>query len=664
MRKKHFTYEYFFTLTLIIFFSFFLIELLFRIFSPFTLLSFEFVRIIFFNLAMSMMFAFITMFFRFRNGRKALAFVLFILTTYVFFQQTFYDYLSRYITLQDSTYGVDKVIAFAVDFILSINLIHLIYYVPFLLMITVMKKLDHQPITFKFWPVLLTFLMVLVMHGASIGLLFINVDDEQLNKPYDVYQKVEHSSEAINQIGIFRYLFRDVINFINPSQQITIIAKPNEDPIIDDPDKEATITIDDTNWQELIANETDDEMLIIDEYLINQDIDLINEMTGIFKDKNLVFVMVEAFDYMAIDKELTPTLYKMATEGWFFDNFYSPQFSCATGQSEFTGLLGLIPEPGKCTINNFADNDYFASMFNIFNNEGYYSSSYHNWTDQYYDRLTLHANMYSDHFYNYDELPFKTIQGWQSDKELFELALPYFVDQEKFFSFVITSSTHFPYDVDSTLGNRYLDKIELVHPDYPMVIKRYLSKAMELDLGFAYLFDELAAKGKLDDTVFVLYSDHHPLKTDTDLFDLYSYNDQDRSSEYRLSNTPFIIYNTMITASIKHLPISPIDILPTLANLFDLQHDPRLYLGQDYFDENAKIVYFSNGSWLSEDGYYDASLGQFEPITQGIEIDIDELNILNDKVKNTFNIARLIYRNDYYKHRHDIVFPTIIEALN
>ena len=60
-------------------------------------------------------------------------------------------------------------------------------------------------------------------------------------------------------------------------------------------------------------------------------------MTGIFKDKNLILIMVEAFDMIAINEKLTPTLYKLSTEGLNFDNYYTPKYSCTIGESEFIG---------------------------------------------------------------------------------------------------------------------------------------------------------------------------------------------------------------------------------------------------------------------------------------------------------------------------------------
>ena len=72
---------------------------------------------------------------------------------------------------------------------------------------------------------------------------------------------------------------------------------------------------------------------------------------GYFEGKNLIYIMVEAFDYIAIDPVLTPTLYMMQQEGWDFQNYFTPKYSCTTGESEFIGLTSLVPSSSVCTPN-------------------------------------------------------------------------------------------------------------------------------------------------------------------------------------------------------------------------------------------------------------------------------------------------------------------------
>ncbi|MPN25289.1 hypothetical protein SDC9_172696 [bioreactor metagenome] len=148
---------------------------------------------------------------------------------------------------------------------------------------------------------------------------------------------------------------------------------------------------------------------------------------------------------------------------------------------------------------------------------------------------------------------------------------------------------------------------------------------------------------------------------DTANFALYSYGDTDRTSVYGQSRTPFVIYNSTLTAATYSEPMSTVDITPTLANLFDLNYDPRLYMGNDYFSAADKIVYFANGSWLNTAGYYNASQSKFETFTGQTTPDLTVLNEINDKIKNLFAISKLIYKTDYFRSRHDIVFPSLIE---
>ena len=60
--------------------------------------------------------------------------------------------------------------------------------------------------------------------------------------------------------------------------------------------------------------ETNTSLLNIDEYFINQKVSDYNSKTGIFEGYNYINILVESFDYLAIDKVLTPTIYKFYEE--------------------------------------------------------------------------------------------------------------------------------------------------------------------------------------------------------------------------------------------------------------------------------------------------------------------------------------------------------------
>lgn len=59
-----------------------------------------------------------------------------------------------------------------------------------------------------------------------------------------------------------------------------------------------------------------------------------------------------------------------------------------------------------------------------------------------------------------------------------------------------------------------------------------------------------------------------------------------------------VIYNTQIKSEVVEKYSSYINLTPTVANLFNLDFDPRYYMGTDVFsDEYLNIVTFADGSW-------------------------------------------------------------------
>lgn len=88
-----------------------------------------------------------------------------------------------------------------------------------------------------------------------------------------------------------------------------------------------------------------------------------------------------------------------------------------------------------------------------------------------------------------------------------------------FMAYIITYSTHLPYDKYSALGNRYLKEVNSVYPDAPREIKTYLSKAIEINQTMKYFLDYLEST---DNTVLMLFSNHRPLKMPREYLEKYS----------------------------------------------------------------------------------------------------------------------------------------------
>lgn len=629
------------------------IELLFRWFNLFNIYDAHVVRILIFSLSVSLGIFVVSSLLPKKSQLFLLNFSLFFLAFIALTQVSYRLYMNANYSFRLFFSMASRVNDYASDFTKYIKLENCIVFIPFIIFLVFSIKLSKNHTERLNWKKLI-FPTVLVFLIHFVGILSLNwFNQETLPiKVRELYDNPYIADLSLNQLGLSRFIIRDTRNLLlgtKESEEIIEII-PEEVVVISEPSYERVI--DDQAWIDKMNNESNETIKIIDEYLMNRPITPRNEYTGLFKNKNLVYIMVEAFDFMAIDEQLTPTLYKMSQDGFYFDHFFSPQYSCATGESEFIGLTSLIPRTGICSPNTYTNNTYKTSIFNLFNEEGYFSSSYHNYSDKFYQRTELHVNLGSTKFYNNDDLEIKTLKGWPSDVNLMEEAFKVYGNQEKFFSYIITSSTHFPYDIDSTLGNRYIEQISAIYPDLPMNVMRYKSKAMELDKSIETLMNLLDAQGILDDTVIILYGDHFPLKTEKQVFLDYGDPYQNRSQGFNMNILPMIIYNTEVKGSQISKVSSTFDLVPTIANLFDLDYDPRFYFGVDIFDTTQeRVVPYASLSWNNELGAYSVASAKFFPFDENNTLTQEEITRISKIIKQNSDISYRLLKNDYFSYR-------------
>ena len=179
---------------------------------------------------------------------------------------------------------------------------------------------------------------------------------------------------------------------------------------------------------------------------------------------------------------------------------------------------------------------------------------------------------------------------------------------------------------------------------------------MELDKAMQTLLSELENAGKLEDTVIVMFADHHPLKTS--ISTLVEYTDEfDRSYGLNEDKTPLIIYNAATESKDIDTVSSTFDLIPTVANLFNINYDPRLYVGTDIFSTDENTVIFTNGDWISTYGWYKASESTFYNFDDSNPASEKWIENQNKKVSNAFSTTLLIYKTDYFKKRDWITNP-------
>lgn len=654
------------------FITIFGIELIFKLVRNSYLLNYAMLRIILSSLILSFVISQIVSLFKNKVEMIINLCICLILSVYAWLQLGFYRYVGTYMSLNGSSQA-SKVTEFIWDFLISISGEFYLLYIPlgllliyyFLIPLILKKKnliivLKNDKTPRREWlkKVIKVFATLFACYLYFLTLVSPFMQSKyQFEKNLDLFIVPNNQSVAINQFGVNVFLLLDINNYIfdfEYSQEEVPNIKPNK-PIITDNSRK----IDDTNWKIVMENETKNVYKNINNYLMNQRITPKNEYTGMFKDKNVIFIMMESIGMLGINEEYFPTLYKLWNEGISFTNFYSPRNSCPTGNNEMTAMTGLFSIADSCTANAYRKTNYPQAVFYKFREQGYYASSYHNYIDYFYYRKDIHKQCGSEAYYNATALGIKGAKDreWPSDLELFQNGLPHFINEEKFVTYFTTVTTHAPYDYSSEFGDKHLDLFSDL--DQPMSIKRYYSKLYEFDLALKYLLDELTAQNKLDDTVIVLFGDHQPYalgqKKQVDILG------EEFGINKNLEKTPLIIYNPNIEAKqiVKYASI--VDILPTILNLFDIDHDPRLYFGTDVFDKGvAHRAIFADGSWQDEVGFYNSSNDTFIPNDpEDIENHYTDEEVLeiNTSVNLKLKISTAVIRNNYF----DYLFKKINE---
>ena len=492
----------------------------------------------------------------------------------------------------------------------------------------------------------------------SSGLFYVTLvnkkmqNELQLEKNIDLFMNPSNPNISVNQFGSTVFVILDLKTTIMPVNTTTTQNYVNSNLNLNNVSVDYLREIDDTAWKELNNHTTNKNYKLLNEYFMSRQIIPKNDHTGMFEGKNVIFIMMESVNTLAINETYFPNLYKIYNEGYAWDNAYSPRNACSTGNNEMSGMVSLYTIYRSCTYNNYKNNKYPESIFNLFNNKGYYTTSYHNYTDAYYYRTTIHPNMGSSAFYGVTKLGIKynaEYKEWPSDILLMQKASNIFLngpEGKPFMAWITTVTSHQPYTVSSEFGDKYLSLYK--DTKLPISVQRYLSKLTELDKAIGELLRILEENNKLNDTVLVLYADHYPYGIATS--QLQKAFDYSIKTDYEIDRTPFIIYNPSITAEKRTQLTSYMNILPTVANLFNLDYDPRLYMGQDLFSEtfNNRLV-FADGSWQTDKAFYDATNGKVK--FYGSET-LSTQDIINNnlEVKDMIRMSNLAITSNYFDY--------------
>lgn len=562
--------------------------------------------------------------------------IYFVLCFWFALEAIFKSFLQTFFSL-DCFKLSDQAMGFAGETIKVIvgNIHYLIlFFLPFILLIIFRKKIDLNIKENKKY--LYSYIILIPLSFLSYRLYINSTKDNKDISLYDLYYNTNNIPLSIQKMGVLSStgldIYRNIFGFEDKVIEVNYEEENNDEDLF---------VYEKNNLDlDLSSNKLNKE---IKEYIDNNPGTSKNKYTGMFENKNLIFVVAESFSEIGIDKDRTPTLYKLTHNGFIFNNFYVPYYLSTIG-GEFQSLTGLYPNYSTLTKWKSGENSFPYGLANTFKEKGYNTYAYHAHDGYFQNRYKYLKALGFDNFKACNMGLNINCNMWpESDIEMIKATTNDYINSDKpFMTYYMTVSGHLDYTKE---GNSIVSKNwDLVkNLDYSDKAKSYLATQIELDRAMESLLKELENKGILEDTVIVLLADHYPYGLSLEeINELSSYK---RDELFEINHNALIIYNS----SMKNISITkvgmPIDVLPTIYNLFDIKYDSRLFAGSDLLSNNEGMVILDNLSWITDKGKYNSLNGKYSG-----DIDSDYINNINNIIQNKIIFSRNMITYDGYRY--------------
>ncbi|MFD3156666.1 LTA synthase family protein [Haloimpatiens sp. FM7330] len=353
-------------------------------------------------------------------------------------------------------------------------------------------------------------------------------------------------------------------------------------------------------------------------YLTNNTKPSGDKFKNVGKDKNLIMIQVEALQEFVINQkiegqEITPNLNRWLKRSLYFDNYYYQVAGGNTSDAEFMSLNSFYPATSGAAYYIYSGDEY-NSLATELKDKKYDAAAFHGYKEGFWNRNVMYRkegfdNFYGENSFNVDE----KIGLGISDESFLNQSLEKMKKmKEPYFSFLVTLTSHFPFEAVDKYGEFNVGKYE------DTFIGNYLKSIHYTDKQLGMFLDKLEKKGMLDDSIVVLYGDHFaiPRNHANELYSFVGVNGDTEFNWMKYQKVPLMIrFPNDENKGVNHVTAGQMDLYPTLANMFGLKN--KYMFGRDIFNVEDRMVVFRTGSFIDDKVFYSSSNSNYYDLKAG-----------------------------------------------
>lgn len=374
--------------------------------------------------------------------------------------------------------------------------------------------------------------------------------------------------------------------------------------------------------------------------------------------QNLIVVQLEAFQNFVIGRsvggvEITPNLNRLMPELAYFPNYFHQTAQGRTSDAEFASNCSLHHLDYGSAYVRFPD-DHYVCLPQVLKDAGYSTAVFHGNEGAFYNRYYIYPRIGFERFFDVSDFDLQQRVGWALGDEPFftQTAEKLRTLPRPFYAFLITLSSHYPFDLPSSL--RTLPP----GPLQPGLLFDYLESVHYLDQALGEFVEALQRDGLWDRSVVIFYGDHDDGISDADENYAAVYGHSLTSFEtaqlaYQVGMFIHLPQNAL--AGRYEQPRGQTDLAPTSLSALGLESTTLPWLGQDVFSTHHTRVTMREGSFVTDDRMYFAPSNQCFDRERGEPIPVSACTDQRKRALDELDDSRAVVTHDLQR---DLLAPS------